>query len=189
SEQREDVRRHAYPGDPFRFIAIRQTHRFFSDHRDLLEDAIRLLQISDVGIRNWPLNEVLLLIFRPNNHQLLGIAVRQRREQHGVDHAEDRRIGADSQRQREYNDQTEAPPLAKATDGITHVLKKTLHLPALSPAQRHDMSNMMAPVPFVVLQQGIERQRPDFWMFQPTREVFRLDRTQEGYPASMQCLE
>src|SRR6476660_8691871 len=104
----------------------------------MLEDVVRLLQINDVRIRNGLLRQILLVVLRPQDHQLVRIAVRQRRKQHGVDYAEDRRVCADSQRQREDNDHTENGPLAKIAKSVAYILKKIFHLPTLSLAQRRD---------------------------------------------------
>src|SRR5690242_9572428 len=124
----------------------------------MFEDVVRLLQINNVRIRNGLLSQALLFIRRPQDYQLVRIAVWERRKQHRVDHAEDRRVGADSKRQRENNDQAEKGPLAKIAKSVTHILKETFHLPTHPLAQRCDVRAMMPPVPFVKLQQAVERQ-------------------------------
>ena len=63
----------------------------------------------------------------PDHRQPLGIAERQRRQQHRIDDAEDRRVGADPQRQREDGDDRERRPLEQRPAGEAKVLQQGLH--------------------------------------------------------------
>ena len=53
--------------------------------------------------------------------QPVGVAVRQGAEQHAVDDAEDRAVGADAQRERERRDEREARRLAQGAEGVAQV--------------------------------------------------------------------
>ena len=69
--------------------------------------------------------EVLLVGQRrgvADDHQPLAVGVRQRREEHAVHHAEDRRVGADAEAQREHGDRGVAGRLPQGAGGVAHVL-------------------------------------------------------------------
>jgi hypothetical protein len=62
-------------------------------------------------------------------HQRLRLAIRQRPQQYGVDHAEDRRVGADSEGERDERRTGEARRSAKRSQPIAQILKE--HVPVL----------------------------------------------------------
>ena len=51
--------------------------------------------------------QVLLEIARLHHDEAVGVRIRKRREQDRVDHAEDRRVRADAEREREHGDESE----------------------------------------------------------------------------------
>ena len=53
----------------------------------------------------------------------VAVRVGQRLEQHAVDDAEDRRVGADAERHRHDDDEGEAGVAAKGADPVAHVLR------------------------------------------------------------------
>ena len=60
-------------------------------------------------------------------HQLIAVAMRQRLQQHAVDDAEDRRVGADPQSQRQHERQGVARRMRQAAQGKTEVSPKSAH--------------------------------------------------------------
>ena len=58
----------------------------------------------------------------PDADQALGLMERQRLQQHAVHHAEDRRIGADPQREREGGQRREAGLLPQHARGVAQIL-------------------------------------------------------------------
>ena len=66
----------------------------------------------------------------PGRHDLdesLRSGVRQRFEQQGVDRAEDGGVGPDAEREREHCHRGEGGALGEGADGVTHVLKESVH--------------------------------------------------------------
>ena len=57
----------------------------------------------------------------PNDHEALCVRVRQRAQQHGVDHAEDRGAGADAERDRHGGDRGEPQVLAQSARGVGEI--------------------------------------------------------------------
>ena len=58
----------------------------------------------------------------PKPHQPAGIREWQRSQQKGVDHAEDGRVGADAERERQYGDDAETGAAPQQSRSISHVL-------------------------------------------------------------------
>ena len=62
----------------------------------------------------------------PDVHQLVGLGIRQWRQQRRVGHGEDRRVRADAKRQRENCDGREARTLAKHSYRETKILQQSV---------------------------------------------------------------
>ena len=60
--------------------------------------------------------------------QLCGVCKRQRLQQNGIDHAEDRRVGTDAQRQREYGGEGEDRLAQEGPDTVANVLGDLIHV-------------------------------------------------------------
>ncbi|MDP7340395.1 MAG: hypothetical protein QGI10_04785 [Vicinamibacterales bacterium] len=63
----------------------------------------------------------------PDGDQPVRLGERQRTEQHAVDETEDRRVGADPERQRQHDGRCEAGAPPQLPDAIAHVLPKLIH--------------------------------------------------------------
>ena len=59
----------------------------------------------------------------PHRHEPVGILVRERLEQDGIDNREDRGVRADAEREHDEHGGGEAGVLAKAAKGVAHVLQ------------------------------------------------------------------
>ena len=58
----------------------------------------------------------------PQGHESVGVGVRQRAEEHGVDDAEDGGVGADSDRQREHRRGNERRLVTQSPGSVDEVL-------------------------------------------------------------------
>ena len=63
-----------------------------------------------------------------DEHQTLRLRVPERPEHHAVDDAENRGVGADAERQRQYGEQRKAGILAEAAQRVAEVLEKGVHI-------------------------------------------------------------
>ena len=64
----------------------------------------------------------------PDPHNATGVWIRERCQQHGVDHAEDGRVRADPQRESQQADSCHARPLAKHAHGVADVVDECVHV-------------------------------------------------------------
>ncbi len=81
------------------------------------------------------LDSLLLLLF-PESHDAIGVFVWQGPQQNGVDHAENRAIRADAQRQREHRHRGETGVLSQHSHAIPDVLPQRSHFSLLFISQR-----------------------------------------------------
>jgi hypothetical protein len=65
-----------------------------------------------------------LEVVLPDSHQGVRISEGQWPQHHGVDHAEDRGIGADAEGQRQGGDEGEARALPERSRGVPDILQK-----------------------------------------------------------------
>ena len=105
-----------------------------------LEDLVALLPVDVVARRDEERRRRARLLDR---HQSVGLGVGQRPEQHRVDEAEDRRVRADSDPQREDDDQAEARVPPEAPQGVLHVADDRLEhgKPRLVPERLLELRN------------------------------------------------
>src|SRR3981189_2272508 len=59
--------------------------------------------------------------------QLFGVSHREGAQEHGVEHAEDRSVGTDAQRQRQYREEREPRTLRQHANRVAQVLPKVVH--------------------------------------------------------------
>src|SRR6266850_2394095 len=81
---------------------------------------------------------------RPKLHQMAGMVIRKRTQQHRVHHAEDGSVGADPKREREYGDRRESRRFAQEPERKPQVLHESGHpFPPDRPAAlgRRSLSN------------------------------------------------
>ncbi len=62
-----------------------------------------------------------------DRNELARVAIRQRREEHRIDDAEDRRIGADAEGERQQNDQRECRGVAQPARRVAEVVEQGVH--------------------------------------------------------------
>jgi hypothetical protein len=112
AEQREVVVAHYRGLDPLGLVRAGQVDvdrphgGQVADRRHFREEIVVF------GLRHGHLTPFAAQQLGPEAHQLIRLRIRQRLEQHRVDHAEDRGVGADAQRERQHGHDGErrAPP-------------------------------------------------------------------------------
>ena len=128
AEDVEDAGRDAPGLDALRLGAAGEIHVIDGDTTDRGKRAhplavIEVLQRADADALE-PGNGHVALLQRDDARR---IAIRQRAQQHGVEHAEHGGVGADSDRQREQRYDGESGGAKKATQPVTDVLKERVH--------------------------------------------------------------
>src|SRR5882672_2682697 len=93
--------------------------------RHRTERLIPLSPVEEIRIRTsvvylWTFR--VARVRRANDYQPLRFGIRQRPEQHRIDDTENRSVGADSQRQRQYRNQCEARILRQHSCAVAQVL-------------------------------------------------------------------
>ena len=111
AEDGEQVRRHGPGGDALGVAVTRQVHLPVVPRRDLAERAAFLAIVVDLAIGNPGLVERRPAA--PDHDGAVGLAPWQRAQQDGVDDAEDRRVRADAERERQIA--THAKPGLRAS--------------------------------------------------------------------------
>ena len=100
AEEAEEVDRyHRRVGLLGRAVLALQRERKSENPGKIIEDGLgAFAQIDEVGIRKWEIADVAFAQIAACHHQAVGIAVRQRPQQHRVGHTEDGSAGSNSQR-------------------------------------------------------------------------------------------
>jgi hypothetical protein len=96
----------------------------------VVEDSVVFLPVQEVQGRDAVAFEHRRLFEYANDP--IGVLVRQRLEQDGVDEREDRRVGADSQRKRQKRDACKPRVPDEASSAVAQILKKRHEQPPLS---------------------------------------------------------
>ncbi len=73
------------------------------------------------------MDNLAISVCLPSDDQLLGIWVLQRPQNYGVDDAEDCRVGANAQAEREHSNQGEGRALAEQAAAIQQILPEFFH--------------------------------------------------------------
>src|SRR5262245_25135011 len=108
AQNREEACRDSMTEDVQRLAGASQNERPSPMNRHFGEDSILLFQVNEVWRRKRKAQRSPLRLRRPQLHNLIGAIVRQRSDQHGIDHAEDGGVGSDAERQRNDSHRSEA---------------------------------------------------------------------------------
>ena len=137
AKQPEHVRRRAR--DPnllgLRGVAADRHAIGRGDARQVGERGRVLAHVAIVGRREGPVAHVPRAQLAPDQHEPLGVDVRQRPQQDRVHHAENRRARADAERDRRDSDRREAGILPQHSGGVAEILEEVVHMIALSKAR------------------------------------------------------
>ena len=89
-----------------------------ADNARSLNTCCRCCTSRNRGIREPDAGEVVGLVGGREPHQSIGLVIRQRPQEHGVDDAEERDIGANAEREAENGDEREPRRLEQLTEGV-----------------------------------------------------------------------
>src|SRR6185436_10567440 len=119
----KEIARHRPGFEPFRFAGAGEVKISWNTEGsgELLEGHVlrAIIQIID---RRYADAIAAAPDVSPRPDQSVGLGKRQRLDQHGVDYAEDRHIGADAHTERQNGDQREARILEQHSRAVAHVL-------------------------------------------------------------------
>jgi hypothetical protein len=130
----EEVGRDDHALAPLRLLALPQVEVDAAHGRHAGEDAVLRAQVDEVGRRHAADRASPL---GPDDHQALVVEERQRTQQHGVDHVEDRDVRADAERKREDGDRAEAGVAAQHAQREGGVLPELLEPDPAPAVARH----------------------------------------------------
>ena len=126
AEHREQIRRRANHANPLWIAAPGQRVVAADRNRDLLEPAVAVLDVEVLRRGKPVLGDVEARRSLPQNDEAVGVLVRQRPQQQRARHAEQGRVGADADGERQHRRQREAglrhEPANRVPDVLQHVL-------------------------------------------------------------------
>jgi hypothetical protein len=122
---------HHLATQPVRFSVTRHVDVAAGKEGNLVEDFLRALELAVFRVRpdGFPVNAGVVAIRHGHvdEHQALGVGKRQWLEQDGVDGGEDRRIGADAEREGDDGDGCERRRAAEQPQRVADVLDEVTH--------------------------------------------------------------
>ncbi len=124
SQDRKRVRRDAGGCDALRITAAGQIDLPLAPGRHFPQSSGSAPVVHDLPCRHPGLIERRPLA--PNHHRATWIGPRQRAEQHGIDHAEDRGVRADPQSQRDYRHRGEARMTREQSGAKTQIVSESV---------------------------------------------------------------
>ena len=122
AEHPEEVRRDPHAADPFGFAVRDQRRDPRPDERHVLERVAALAPVEERRVADVAGRSGRAAL--ADRDEPIGIRVRQRAEQHGVEDAEDRGVRADAERQRHERDGREAGRTPKQPRGVADVSRQ-----------------------------------------------------------------
>ena len=105
-ERRQQRGRGVKPDHLLRVAASGQRERIADGQREVAEHLLPLLHLEKARIRKADAHEVLRVVRRAQPDQPIGLAIGQRPQEHRVDHAEQRDVRADAEREAERRRRT-----------------------------------------------------------------------------------
>jgi len=135
TEDLKKFRRYNDAWHRFRLVLAGHRHRGAMEDRHRIKGAALALPVEVICRRNgedFHAREAFLRRDVVDHGDALGIGIRQRSQQHCIDDAEDRTIGADSERQDDDRAQCKPRILAQHAEGILQVLQNIVHSDLLS---------------------------------------------------------
>ena len=92
-----------------------------------MEGPVGGLVVGDIGRRHEPPLDPPLRVGGPDAHQLVRSIEREITQQHGIDDAENRRIGSNAERDSEDGNRREARMAPEVPDGEAKILQQQFH--------------------------------------------------------------
>ena len=124
----EELGRDAQSAELRRVAVARQRHAGPEYPRHPIERSAGAPPIQEIGIGADVLVESLARVVGPQHHQPVGLRKRERPQQHRVHHRENRRVGADAERERQDDERVEERLLADVPDRVVDVGPHGAHL-------------------------------------------------------------
>jgi hypothetical protein len=125
----EVVRGHPASVDPRRLAGVRHNDVHGARGGDRLEAPIELRDALEVCDGRVPLARAVVLA---DEHEPIGLRIRQRTQQHAVDQREHRGRGADAERERERREQREGRRSDQRARGLAEIVERRVHRISLS---------------------------------------------------------
>jgi len=125
AEDAEKTRRRCLGGHLFRLLGRGQVKLRTAGGANALEGFALMLPVEEVAGGN---HVSASLDLRPNHHELIGLRVWHGCQQGGIDHAENRRIGTNSQGQGQHRHRGEALILRQQPQAETDVAPECVHM-------------------------------------------------------------
>ena len=122
-ERVEERAGHERADEPLRLVDAREVHALRKPQRHRLERVALLLNLLELLVRQQPARKRRRL--SEHRHETVGVRVRQRPQEHGVDDAEHGGVGADAKGERKDGDEREGrtpPPEPKRIANVLHHL-------------------------------------------------------------------
>ena len=123
AEDREQAGRHAHGDQHLRVLAMRQPESSVAIERESLERARLPRPVLEVGIGRPVAPALGLRIGFPHLNQAVRVGVRKRSDQRRVHRAEDRRVGANGEGERQDADDGKARLAHEAADGEPQIAR------------------------------------------------------------------
>ncbi len=117
----EEAVRYLRPVDTFRVTVAGEDRTPGGVCPDLGEGRAVSTHVLGVGRRHLAAIVTVRFTRAPDHHEPSRLGVRQALEQHAADHAEDRGVGADAERQGQHGDQREARPLGQHAQTVSKI--------------------------------------------------------------------
>ncbi len=127
AEHAREVAQRRRDADALRLAVARQRAVADPEPGDRLERVFARGQVQHLRYRERRVIEVERRDVLPHDVQPVQPFHRQRPEQHRVDQAEDRRVGADAERQRDDGEDREARRRAQRAPGVSQILQQAFH--------------------------------------------------------------
>jgi hypothetical protein len=118
----EKIRRHRPPAHLLRLVAARQVIASAPPSGQTLKDAVLFPPVVEVRDGYCTLIDATRLLRRPHIHQAVWSLIGQRSQESGIHKAEDCRVGANAQRQRNDGNSRKARVLPHGTKSQAQVL-------------------------------------------------------------------
>jgi hypothetical protein len=135
AEHRHDRRRDRIAANPFRVVVTRERGRAIRDETNRREGAQRVPVRVVPGCR-LDLEDILLWQRLPDKDEPGGIAIGKRAQQDAVEQREYRTVDADSERQRQYDEEGECRPAQRVAPREHRVMNEHIELQGLTPDNR-----------------------------------------------------
>jgi hypothetical protein len=128
AEEGEELAHRLHPRDPRRLARAGEAQVHAPVRGERLEEVAPRRELLRVERRDRRFTEIEPGHVQTQRHHPVQLGGRERAQQYAVDGAEDRRVRADPEREREHRDQGEAGALPQRAERVAQVLEKRIHV-------------------------------------------------------------